>query len=331
MKTSLSRAAKIAIPLTVLAALGAIISPTLFFNGAANENSNAPAQSQNWMETLDGRQKISRFSIPGTHNSAALFEPIRGTARCQNLSISQQLDAGVRFLDIRCRHVNDAFRINHGPIDQRQSFADVLAQITKFLDSHTSETVILSVKEEYQPENNARSFEATFASYVARNPARWRLDPTVPTLDQARGKIVLLRRFAATKPQGIDASNWPDNQAFATENLRVQDVYKVASNDEKWSAIESLLRQTGAAANPPLTLNFASGVRALPFDIPSITRVAGDINNRLDQFFARKTRANYSCVIVDFADSARCAAIYRTNSALLPIAAMGNATSSIKP
>lgn len=276
---------------------------------------NNEAPGTDWMKSLDGDKPISQISIPGTHNSAALYEPIRGVAKCQNLTIAQQLDAGVRFLDIRCRHQNNAFTIYHGPIDQHQNFADVIASVTDFLRAHPSETVILSVKEEYKSQNNTRSFEATFANTIARNPSPWLLGSTVPALNQARGKIVLLRRFNAATPTGIDASNWPDNQTFANNHLRVQDIYKVSDTDNKWNSIESLLKQTRADKNPPLTLNFASGVKAGLFSIPNVPSVANEINPQLSQYFAENKGGNFGVVIMDFANEKLCKTIYRTNDA----------------
>ena len=290
-------------------ALCFIVSPTLFGIVAVD----SAATGTDWMKSLDGKKLISQISLPGTHNSAALYEPIRGTAKCQNLTIKQQLDAGVRFLDIRCRHQNNAFDIYHGPIDQHQNFADVIKSATDFLRAHPSETIVLSVKEEYNAQDNTRSFEATFDDTIARNPAPWLLGSTVPTLNQARGKIVLLRRFKAATATGIDASNWPDNQTFVRENLRVQDNYKVADADDKWNSIQSLLDQTRGDKNPPLTLNFASGFQSGLFGIPNVPSVANEINPRLAQFFATKTRGHFGCVIVDFADEKLCAAVYRTN------------------
>ena len=294
-----------------LIGLGCLISPTIF----AGRNTGAPdtATSHDWMKSLDGNRRISRFSLPGTHNSGALYEPIRGIAQCQNLSIAAQLGAGVRFLDIRCRHINNKFYIYHGPIYQRDNFAGVIGYCRDFLRANPSETIIVSVKEEYEARNNTRSFEATFDDILARNPAPWLLSSTIPTLNQARGKIVLLRRFSSIKPMGIDASNWPDNQTFENKNLRVQDAYKVHDSGDKWNFIESLLQQTRNNKNPPLTLNFASGFQSGWFGIPNIPAVCNNINPRLSQFFAANPRGSFGVIAMDFADAEKCAAIYRTN------------------
>ena len=203
---------------------------------------SAGAAGNNWMTPLDGNLPLSQLSIPGTHDSGALVEPFSGTAKCQNLSIADQLNAGVRFLDIRCRHLNDAFPIHHGSVYQNMNFTDVLNATIGFLNSNPGETVIMSVKEEHTPSGNTRSFEATFDSYVAQNPSKWHLGSGIPTLTQARGKIVLFRRFGASStPKGINASNWPDNTTFSTGGtLRVQDRYNVSNNDSKWAAISRI-------------------------------------------------------------------------------------------
>ena len=305
-----SRRGRAVAALAVLA-LASLISPTVF--AGHNKGALDAATGNDWMKSLDGNRRISQFSVPGTHNSGALFEPIRGVAQCQNLSIPAQLGAGVRFLDIRCRHQNDAFEIYHGPMDQRENFAGVIGYCRDFLRANPSETVIVSVKEEYEAQNNTHSFEATFDNTLARNPAPWLLGSTIPTLNQARGKIVLLRRFSSAKPLGIDASNWPDNQTFETKNLRVQDIYRVTDTDDKWNSIEKLLKQTRADKIPPLTLNFASGVQSGWFGIPNVPAVANETNPRLSQFFADNPRGNFGVIAMDFADAEKCAAIYRTN------------------
>src|SRR5579864_9502172 len=76
----------------------------------------AAANGSNWMASLDSHLLLSQLSIPGSHDTMALYEPFPGTTKCQNLSLAEQLMAGVRFLDIRCRHTNNAFAIYHGRV-----------------------------------------------------------------------------------------------------------------------------------------------------------------------------------------------------------------------
>ncbi|MEO7718036.1 MAG: phosphatidylinositol-specific phospholipase C [Capsulimonas sp.] len=280
--------------------------------------SNANAAGNNWMNGMNGNQSVAQFSIPGTHDSGALSEPVSGTAKCQNLSITDQLNAGVRFLDIRCRHINDAFAIHHGQVYENANFDDVLNAAFTFLNANPSETVIMSVKEEYTASGDTRTFEQTFDSYVAKNPSQWYLGSGIPTLSQARGKIVLFRRFGASStPKGIDASNWPDNTTFTTSNtLRVQDNYNVSSNTTKWSQVLQVLNEAYYGAPNMLYVNFASGVNSSFLGIPNIPTVSNAINPNLTSFFASNTGGRYGVVMMDFVSASMCSMVYNTNAAL---------------
>lgn len=290
--------------------------PSFAFAAIALPAACAFAGGGDWMSRLDGGLSLSRLSIPGSHDSGALLEPLAGTAKCQTLTVARQLEAGVRFLDIRCRHQGDAFRIHHGAVDQKLTFAEVLDATCGFLTENPGETVIMSIKEEHTASGNSRSFEATFDSYVARNPSKWLLDASIPTLAKARGKIVLFRRFAAAStPKGIHAAPWPDRATFNSGDLRVQDEYVVTDPDKKWARILALLEEARGGDPDTLYLNFASGYVPGLFGMPDIPAVSGSIHPRLDGFFAARPRGRFGVVVMDFVDADRCEAIYRTNPA----------------
>jgi 1-phosphatidylinositol phosphodiesterase len=147
--------------------------------------------SNSWMTALADNTNIAAISIPGTHDSGARVEPVSGTAKCQDLSIADQLEAGVRYLDIRCRHIDNAFAIHHGAIYQNLNFDDVLTACKTFLTNHPKEVIVMSVKEEYDASNNTRTFEQTFDTYVSKY-GNIVLGATVPNLGDVRGRIVLL-------------------------------------------------------------------------------------------------------------------------------------------
>lgn len=279
---------------------------------------NLLAIMNSWMTGLPDNTNLARITIPGTHDSGARFEPIGGTAKCQNLTIGEQLEAGVRFLDIRCRHIGDAFAIHHGSIYQNLNFTDVITACLSFLDNHPGETIIMCVKEEYDPTGNTRSFEQTFDSYVAVNPGRWHMGASVPNLGSVRNKIVLLRRFgAASTPKGIDATNWADNTTFTSSNadatLRVQDQYVVPDNNAKWTGVTNLFSEANASTNNTLFINFTSGYKSLIFGIPSITTVSNNINPRINTYFTTNTYGRYGIIPMDFVDATRAQLIVESN------------------
>ncbi|ASW75674.1 phosphatidylinositol diacylglycerol-lyase [Chryseobacterium piperi] len=273
----------------------------------------------NWMSGLQDNTSISKISIPGTHDSGAMREvpSNSGTAKTQNLTISEQLNAGIRFLDIRCRHIDNSFAIHHGPIYQNLNFDDVLNACYTFLESHPTETIVMSVKEEYDPSNNTRTFEKTFDSYIQKNPSRWDLGTTIPNLGSVRGKIKLLRRFSAETVKGINATSWADNTTFEINNsnasLKVQDYYQVSNNDDKWSRISALYNEAKTDTSGKLFINFTSGYKPLIFGIPNIPTVSNNINPKLKTLFQSSPQGSYGIMPIDFISAELSELIIKTN------------------
>jgi 1-phosphatidylinositol phosphodiesterase len=254
----------------------------------------APAPAPGWMSTQPDETMLYDLTIPGTHESAANYEPLAGTAKCQNMTLADQLAAGVRYFDIRCHDQEDTFVIYHGPVNEQQTFDQVLATFYDFLDANPTETVIMSVKDETTAEAPTRSYEATFDTYVAKNPDRWILGDEVPALGDVRGKIVLLRRFTAVNlPKGIDGSTWADNTTFSitnNANLRIEDQYNITSTDTKWTEITELLGEAATPAPATLYLTYTSGYETHDA-LPNIEDVADAINPQLDAYFAATASA----------------------------------------
>lgn len=277
--------------------------------------SGSESATSTWMATQPDERSLAALSIPGAHDSGARFEPSAGLARTQELTIAEQLDAGVRYLDIRCRHVDDQFLIYHGAVDQNQTYEELLVTVESFLAANPSETVIASVKEEATPVGSTRPFDATFAAYLSD---RWYLAPTIPRLGDVRGKLVLLRRFAASGPPlGIDAAPWTDNATFTVSNaasLRVQDAYIVTDNAAKWAAVTALLGESRSSTSSTLFLNYTSGYQTMSA-LPNIPIVSDDLNARLDGYLAdpANAEAQLGVLVMDFVSAARAEAVIATN------------------
>ena len=139
--------------------------------------SRAWAGGEDWMKSIDGEKYLYELTIPGTHDSGAMVDGrFPSTARCQTTTIGEQLDFGIRFLDIRCRRVNNKFAVHHGQVYQNMNFDDVMDGLRQWLRVHPSETIIMSLKEEYDPEppdskppdprKDQKTFGQIFSSYV---------------------------------------------------------------------------------------------------------------------------------------------------------------------
>ncbi len=74
-----------------------------------------------WMGKLKDDVKLSQLSIPGTHDTMSRFGGV--FVETQTLTLANQLESGIRLLDIRCRHIRYnpdryVFAIVHGPVHQ---------------------------------------------------------------------------------------------------------------------------------------------------------------------------------------------------------------------
>ena len=88
-------------------------------------------ENKNWMKNIPDSTKIYLMTIPGTHNSCALY----GTflAQCQSWSINYQLNAGIRYFDLRLRLNENKLQLQHGPIEQKIEFSEVIKFLLKFV------------------------------------------------------------------------------------------------------------------------------------------------------------------------------------------------------
>lgn len=216
-----------------------------------------------WMKQLPDDRRLSEMTIPGTHDSAA-FRNGGDIALTQSLTITQQLKGGVRFLDLRVRHIHDVFAMHHGAVYQGAMFGDVLQEMTTFLRRHPSETIVVRLKEEHEPAGNTRSFEQTFKSYYAANQ-QWfaRTGESDPPLGALRGKIWLLADFRR--------SDYSYGRSYAA--LRAQDAYAVSANSDlygKWEKVKAHLRKSAADRSYALYINYLSASGgAFPYFIAS--------------------------------------------------------------
>lgn len=213
--------------------------------------------NSDWMKQISDRTtKLSSLSLPGTHDTMSFYGG--DAAQCQTLSLKNQLESGIRVLDIRCRHIADVFAIHHGMVFQKTYFSDVLNIVINFLQHHNGESIYMRVKEEYKAENNTRTFEETFnmGYWKPYNQYFWdpekSLNPKNPTLEETSGKIVILQGFEASKSYGI---SW--------ESLDIQDDYNLGTNwdlYDKWLKVKAQLDKANNNNNPETTIvNFLSG------------------------------------------------------------------------
>ena len=190
-------------------------------------NSLTQESHPDWMSGVSDSTGLGAMSIPGTHDTLAIhggWAPWAYEAQEDHgdsaATLTAQLDAGIRAIDIRVRVVNNdtAFAIHHTDVYQNANFDDVLTHAQSFLSAHPTESVLMDLHGECDgdsteggsgsssighcaddPSNITQADRIKiFQSYLARYPGLF-YAPSVtgdstadmPTLGQVRGRIVL--------------------------------------------------------------------------------------------------------------------------------------------
>jgi len=152
---------------------------------------------KNWMKYLNGEKLLSAITLPGTHDTVATKVGLCSVGCvCQYRKITQQLEGGVRFVDIRLRHIENIFTIHHGPIYLQTEFGKILTEVTNFLRQNNQETVVMSYQEAFadscKDEKCTRTYRETLKWYINMYSSYIYKNNTIPQLKDVRGKIVLL-------------------------------------------------------------------------------------------------------------------------------------------
>lgn len=227
------------------------------------------ANLNSWMKELHDDTLLSALSIPGTHNSPTCHVA-PPSVRCQAVSPREQLENGVRFFDIRVQPQfpdnpsKDSLVLVHSvfPISLtgNKYFRDLVNEIEAFLERNPSETLIMSVKREGPGKHTDAQLSKILYDHYAKDPYKWYTEPKVPALAEARGKIVLIRRFGLEdslkqewngRGWGIDGSGWADNTPHATcpsGHICIQDFYEVLESENIDKKIEYVTSQLARSA-----------------------------------------------------------------------------------
>ena len=218
-------------------------------------STDVPDQTQynaDWMSKLPDSRMISDMSIPGTHDTMTYTTKQVGSGWvwCQSWPLRVQLNMGVRFLDLRCRHFRNSLPLHHDSFFLDTHFDKVLSEIVMFLRDHPSEVVIANVQEEYKPEENSPniSFDDTVKSYLGEVDSYvYKYMGDIPTLRELRGKMIIM-----------------SNKEYATSPFLPWSTFNISNDwdnvatDTKWSGVKNHLDRARGASRHDYFLSFSS-------------------------------------------------------------------------
>ena len=244
------------------------------------------ASRTDWMAQLPTGTCLGQVSLPGTHDSAAISKSLLPDLWAnQSLTITEQLELGIRLFDIRISVEKGAsgwsIKTGHGS-HTFQDLMSVFQDMQEFLGAHKGESVVALFKIEHwnhvpvslQPAALTYIYTEIFGNpelsglfYNALANGKW----TLPTLGQCSGQVVSLSRVmvdggAVDQRFGAPVS-WPDKTkgflSAATDTMfsyYAQDDYSIGNGDtsdnrkKKAQTWRNAMNQPGASA----IINFAS-------------------------------------------------------------------------
>jgi hypothetical protein len=104
--------------------------------------------SKTWMTALPDQLDIRQVSIPGSHDSGS--KDLLALAKCQDMSITDQLNSGIRFLDLRLTPVGSGSIVNFSLMTSHTfvsttNVKEVLKDVNLFLTNNPKEIVLIKI------------------------------------------------------------------------------------------------------------------------------------------------------------------------------------------
>lgn len=295
------------------------------------------AYNPDWMASIPDEVNITSLSIPGTHDTMT-YDMVRNIRlQCQNYNLSTQLHAGMRYFDIRGRLVNHTIGIYHSYSYTGYTFTDVLLEMFAFLDDHPSEVIVMRLKEEGRPIGDTarqqnKTFEEVFNNfrhqdpetapgfekYLYEVPAEAPQSAYLPTMGDARGKILLLENFPAVdRHYGL---LW-DSDLMELEDLWI--IPTVEHLEDKWAAIKTnlhLARDTPDDNSVLFLSHLSASFGVLPIEAAAGPLSDKDIlgmNDRTGEWLDQAgSSGRTGIVIVDFPGKAIVDSVIERNAGL---------------
>jgi 1-phosphatidylinositol phosphodiesterase len=231
--------------LLILAVVSAHRDPAYFRNSDDGFHNR-----ERWMQNIPGHLKLSQLAIPGTHDSGA-----NGSGNdilfTQCLNFDEQLRYGIRFFDIRVRHFKNSFPIHHDAFFLDKHFDQFLNSVQSFLDRNPSETVLFRLKHEYNAADNSRNMLETLDAYLKGRNRFLQTNNRDVTLDQARGKFIIM-----------SDNGWFDSRGIHYDSSNIQDAYSLNSNWDlysKWEKVRDHLHRAKDGDSNTFYINYLSG------------------------------------------------------------------------
>ncbi|GAW08138.1 PLC-like phosphodiesterase [Lentinula edodes] len=265
-----------------------------------------------WMTALANIKpnlRITDITIPGTHDTCAISAvPWVAT---QNMTVIAQLNAGIRYFDLRCRLVDGFLMMYHGDYALDMYLEHVLDDIYSWLRSHPAEGLIIQLSNEILHETDFAAFSLAATTLIVHGPNK---DLWNTGVDQAKQQI------------GINATLWTENYNSPRFTIPTQDGTLVIQDQssfsgapdaiipQKFGVVATLMDQASAdESHLNLYINYTSMTSTFPFRRGPVApwqlaigyediwcEFTPGVNRHLRQKLVVGGSAHYGVVVMDF-------------------------------
>ncbi|XP_057333637.1 1-phosphatidylinositol phosphodiesterase-like [Microplitis mediator] len=248
---------------------------------------------------------IRNLALIGSYQSASV-RPIK-YLRTENLTITEQLEAGLRVLDVHFRLVDEKFKLYYGPTYLSYTFDDILSEINEFMIQNPRELIIMLMKVEFDHlltefkecnvlENYIKIWQRRGLSLIGK----WSL--LEDYIGEHRGHVLLSH---------VDRNNFDDCTTYLP--CVVQNNWDVTDVEKKWRLIEDNEEEmfNGYSVIHSCFINYLSSLNPLLFidsstslDDPTdyldvgLNRIE-KINSRMANYF-RNPHYTLVMIVTDF-------------------------------
>ena len=205
--------------------------------------------ANSWMTAIDDDTKIALLTIPGTHDAAT--STCAGPGKCQTLTISGQLEHGVRAFDLRPTMDDNSTlgNIYHSILDTGVSMGNAMEYFDSFLKAHPGEGIIVIMRYESErqifgsiAEDNYKTAMKNFLWDSRIYQSRMAAFNKSMTMKDLRGKILIISRNDLSPVSTFETAytQWSHSnsvgealQIYGTGGLGriyVQDMYSAEKN-----------------------------------------------------------------------------------------------------
>lgn len=261
-----------------------------------------------WWQNWTDDSLLGLVPISGTHHSCTytINNVLSLFAKTQRYSLLEQLNRGVRCLDLRLKKVNGQLWAFHDFVDLNLNWSRIWRTISGWLETYPKEGLVMMIRDENYKKHHEIAMEAISAAdpkkFVLNNDEFTRGSEL--TIGNLRGKVFV---FNHSEQRSIP---WADNRNFIVGSTRVTDRYDFSDSiEEKLKILQEFYLHTPTRTNGDkdsaigahdhdVYFNVMFTSRANNSPLSSIQNTASVVNSEFLNWLQKTAQQMKGCVIM---------------------------------